>query len=64
GRANFTTALADDPRIRDGMSGAAADRLLDPTVYTGLCAEMAREQAAQARQLAAELSSAADDKEG
>ena len=64
GRADFTAALTGDPRIREGMSGAAADRLLDPTVYTGLCAEMAREQAARARQVAAELSSAADDKEG
>ena len=34
------------------MTGAAADRLLDPTVYTGLCAEMAREQATRARQVA------------
>jgi 3-carboxy-cis,cis-muconate cycloisomerase len=30
--------------------------LLDPTAYTGLCAEMARDAAIRARQAAAEIS--------
>ena len=42
------------------MNAAHLDRdtiqgLLDPTAYTGLCADMAREQAALARAKAAEL---------
>lgn len=56
GRTDFGGALADDPRVREHMTRAAADKLLDATVYTGLCAETAREQAVRAREIAAELS--------
>ncbi len=58
GRADFSTALAGDARIRDSMGAASADKFLDPAVYTGLCVDMAREQAARARQVAAELAGA------
>jgi hypothetical protein len=33
----------------------AIEKLLDPTAYTGLCAEMAREAAVRARATAAEI---------
>jgi 3-carboxy-cis,cis-muconate cycloisomerase len=38
------------------MDKAAIAKLLDPTLYTGLCADMARQQAALARAKAKELS--------
>jgi hypothetical protein len=34
------------------LDAAAIKALLDPTAYTGLCAEMAREAAVRARQAA------------
>jgi hypothetical protein len=37
------------------VDAAAMRALLDPTLYTGLCADMAREQAALARAKAKEL---------
>jgi hypothetical protein len=37
------------------MDQGAMRKLLDPTLYTGLCAEMAREQAALARTKAKDL---------
>ena len=37
------------------MDRKAIDRLLDPTAYTGLCADMAREGATRAGQAAREL---------
>jgi hypothetical protein len=37
------------------MDAAAIEKLLDPTAYTGLCADMARDGAKRARAAAAEL---------
>ena len=42
--------LAADPRLTKHMDRKAIDKLLDPTAYTGLCADMAREGAARAKQ--------------
>ncbi len=51
----FGDLLAADPRVTDHMPARQIGRLLDPTAYTGLCAEMAREGAARARETAREL---------
>ena len=48
GRA-FGALLAEDARVSAHLDGAAIARLLDPTAYTGLCAEMALEAAERAR---------------
>ena len=48
GRA-FGAVLAEDARVSAHLAGAAIARLLDPTAYTGLCAEMALEAAERAR---------------
>jgi len=45
----FRESLAADHRVREHLALDAVDRLLDPTAYTGLCAEMARQAAARAR---------------
>jgi hypothetical protein len=37
------------------MDRKAIDRLLDPTAYTGLCADMARESVSRARKASADL---------
>ncbi len=50
----FGDLLAADPRVAAHLDGAAIARLLDPTAYTGLCAEMAREAAGRARGFVAE----------
>ena len=52
---SFSDLLAADPRVTAHMDKAAILGLLDPTAYTGLCADMAREQAALARAKAKEL---------
>ena len=50
----FSDVLAADPRVTEHLD--AGDRaLLDPTAYTGLCADMAREAAGRARSAAADL---------
>jgi adenylosuccinate lyase len=54
GRA-FGTVLAEDPRVIAHLDAKAIEKLLDPTAYTGLCAEMARDAAVQARATAAEI---------
>jgi 3-carboxy-cis,cis-muconate cycloisomerase len=51
----FAALLAADPRVSAHLDRAAIDALLDPVAYTGLCAEIAREAAAEARRAAAEL---------
>jgi len=51
----FSDLLAADPRLTKHLDRKAIDRLLDPTAYTGLCADMAREGAARAKQAAGEL---------
>jgi len=49
----FGDLLAADPRVTAHLDAGAIAGLLDPTAYTGLCAEMAREAAARARRHAA-----------
>ena len=51
----FGALLMDDPRVTAHLDRAAIEKLLDPTAYTGLCAEMAREAAARARTTAAQI---------
>jgi 3-carboxy-cis,cis-muconate cycloisomerase len=51
----FGDLLAADPRVTAHLDKTAIEALLDPTAYTGLCADMAREGAARARRAAAEL---------
>src|SRR5215469_18377158 len=52
---SFAALLAADPRVAAHLDKAAIDKLLDPTGYTGLCSEMAREGAKRARATAAAL---------
>jgi 3-carboxy-cis,cis-muconate cycloisomerase len=51
----FGVLLAEDPRVTGHLDKKAIERLLDPTAYTGLCAEMARDAAARARATAADI---------
>jgi 3-carboxy-cis,cis-muconate cycloisomerase len=51
----FGALLTEDPRVTTHLDQRAIEKLLDPTVYTGLCAEMARDAAARARATAAEI---------
>jgi adenylosuccinate lyase len=51
----FLELLAADKRLTAHMDRKAIEKLLDPTAYTGLCADMAREGAARAKAAAAEL---------
>jgi 3-carboxy-cis,cis-muconate cycloisomerase len=51
----FGALLMDDPRVTAHLDRAAIEKLLDPTAYTGLCAEMAREAASRARTTAAQI---------
>ena len=46
---SFGALLTADPRVTAHVTADAIVRLLDPTAYTGLCSEMAREGAARAR---------------
>ena len=46
---SFADLLAADARVAKHMSKSEISALLDPAEYTGLCANMAREQAARAR---------------
>jgi 3-carboxy-cis,cis-muconate cycloisomerase len=52
---SFAELLAADPRVAAHLDAKAIEALLDPTAYTGLCAEMARDAAARARSTAAEI---------
>jgi adenylosuccinate lyase len=52
---SFGELLAADPRVTAHMTPAQIQGLLDPTAYTGLCADMAREGAVRARTKAKEL---------
>ena len=45
----FSELLAADPRVTAHLDQQAIVALLDPTAYTGLCGEMARDAAARAR---------------
>ena len=51
----FAELLAADPRVAAHLDPNAIAALLDPTAYTGLCAQMAREAALRARERAARL---------
>jgi adenylosuccinate lyase len=51
----FSALLMDDPRVSAHLDTAAIEKLLDPTAYTGLCAEMAREAASRARAAVSEI---------
>jgi adenylosuccinate lyase len=51
----FADRLAADTRVTTHMAPEQIRRLLDPTAYTGLCAEMARDSANRARVAAKEL---------
>jgi len=51
----FGAVLAEDPRVTAHLDKGAIERLLDPTAYTGLCAEMARDAANRARTTAADI---------
>jgi adenylosuccinate lyase len=52
---SFGELLAEDPRVTAHMTPAQIQGLLDPTAYTGLCADMARDGAVRARAVAKEL---------
>src|ERR1700758_3960479 len=51
----FAELLAADPRVTSHLDSQAIAALLDPTAYTGLCADMARDAALRARATAAEI---------
>ena len=52
---SFGGLLAADPRVTAHLDASAIEALLDPTAYTGLCAKMARDAAARARDLAGDI---------
>ncbi|HUC09154.1 MAG TPA: hypothetical protein VL985_01870, partial [Stellaceae bacterium] len=51
----FAELLAADRRVSMHLDRKAIAALLDPTAYTGLCAEMARDAASRARTTAAAI---------
>ena len=51
-RKPFGDVLAADPRVTAHLAKSEIDKLLDPTAYTGLCAQMARDAAGRARETA------------
>ena len=55
---SFSDLLAADMRLTAHMDKRAIGKLLDPTAYTGLCADMAREGVARAREAARALAAA------
>ncbi len=55
GEAGFAALLAADDRVSAHLSAGEIEALLDPTRYTGLCADLALQQAKRARVLAGEL---------
>ncbi len=48
GKVTFIQALAKTPKLTAELSPDAVNAMLDPAAYTGLCSDMAREQAARA----------------
>jgi 3-carboxy-cis,cis-muconate cycloisomerase len=52
---SFADLLAADQRVTAHLDTQAIAALLDPTLYTGLCAEMARDGAKRARKAAAAI---------
>jgi adenylosuccinate lyase len=55
---SFGDLLAADSRVTAHLSPAEIEKLLDPTAYTGLCAQMARDAATRARETAKEIRAA------
>jgi adenylosuccinate lyase len=55
---SFSDLLAADRRVTAHLDPAAIEKLLDPTAYTGLCADMARDGAVRARAAAREIAGA------
>jgi 3-carboxy-cis,cis-muconate cycloisomerase len=55
---SFGDLLAADERVSAHLDARQIAALLDPTAYTGLCAEMARDGATRARAVAAEIAAA------
>ena len=51
----FREMLAADPHVRERLSAAQVEALLDPAAYTGLCRQFAERGAASARAIAASL---------
>src|SRR6516225_4034485 len=51
----FSDLLAGDPRVAAHLDSNAIEKLLDPTAYTGLCSEIARDAAARARTTAGKI---------
>jgi 3-carboxy-cis,cis-muconate cycloisomerase len=51
---SFAELLAADGRVAEHLDAGAIEALLDPTAYTGLCAEMARDGAKRARRSVSE----------
>ncbi len=56
----FAQLLAADKRVSAHLDANAIAALLDPTLYTGLCAEMARDGAKRARATAAAIARSSD----
>ncbi len=52
---SFSDLLAGDPRVTAHLDAKGIQALLDPTAYTGLCADMARDAAIRARACAASI---------
>jgi adenylosuccinate lyase len=52
---SFAELLGSDTRVTAHLDRAAIDGLLDPTHYTGLCAQLARQAAGRAREAAVAL---------
>jgi 3-carboxy-cis,cis-muconate cycloisomerase len=52
---SFGDLLAADPRVTAHLDAAAIRKLLDPTAYTGLCPQVARDAAGRARATAKEI---------
>ncbi|MFT5508335.1 MAG: 3-carboxy-cis,cis-muconate cycloisomerase [Hyphomicrobiaceae bacterium] len=55
GKVSFTDALAKTPALTNELSPDAIEAMLDPAGYTGLCSDMARDQAVLARDMSAKL---------
>ena len=58
---SFAETLGADAKVTAHLSPAEIDALLDPTAYTGRCAEMASEQAGHGRAVAGRLRQDAPD---
>lgn len=55
GKVTFTDALAKTSALTKELSPSAIKEMLDPAGYTGLCSDMARKQAALAREMSTKL---------